>query len=305
MELISTKFLVLYFFILSGAYIHFRGRVRHSFMRQLFDHSTLMAPINFIMYCFSRVPAKPFLPLDNFPELKLLRDNWQLIRDEAQALADHGEIKASEKYNDIGFNSFFRKGWKRFYLKWYGTNLPSAQQACPKTLALLNQLPNIKAAMFASLPPGGELVRHRDPYAGSLRYHLGLVTPNSDECRIVVDGDSYFWRDGEDVLFDETYIHYAYNKTTHPRIILFCDVERPMRNKLAQGVNRFVSRTLMKASASPNSVNDQTGVINKLFKYVYVIRLLGKKIKAKNRKLYYLIKYVLFGSLLYLIFFRH
>ena len=29
--------------------------------------------------------------------------------------------------------------------------------------------------MFASLPPGGRLVQHRDPYAGSLRYHMGLL----------------------------------------------------------------------------------------------------------------------------------
>src|SRR5689334_24353903 len=37
-----------------------------------------------------------------------------------------------------------------------------------------------------SLPPGGKLVQHRDPYAGSLRYHLGLVTPKSPgECRII------------------------------------------------------------------------------------------------------------------------
>ena len=51
--------------------------------------------------------------------------------------------------------------------------------------------------MFANLPPGGKLVQHRDPYAGSLRYHLGLVVPKSPgECRIFIDGQSYSWRDG-------------------------------------------------------------------------------------------------------------
>ena len=50
---------------------------------------------------------------------------------------------------------------------------------------------------------------HRDPFAGSLRYHLGLVTPNSPECFIVVDGEKYYWKDGEAVMFDETYIHTA------------------------------------------------------------------------------------------------
>src|SRR3990167_9609541 len=199
-ELISIKFLILYIFILSACYVHFRGKVRHKFFRQLFDHSTLMAPVNAVMYLCSPVPAKPYLSVEDFPELKVLRENWQVFREEALALADQGYIKASDKYDDAGFNSFFRTGWKRFYLKWYGENHPSAKKLCPKTLALLNKVPSVKAAMFASLPPGSKLVKHRDPYAGSLRYHLGLITPNSDQCSIFVDGESYYWRDGEDIM---------------------------------------------------------------------------------------------------------
>ena len=35
------------------------------------------------------------------------------------------------------------------------------------------------------LPAGGKLTENFDPYPGSLPYHLGLVTPNSDACRIL------------------------------------------------------------------------------------------------------------------------
>ena len=73
------------------------------------------------------------------------------------------------------------------------------------------------------------LIPKLDPYAGSLRYHLGLVTPNDDACYIDVDGERHSWRDGQGVVFDETYIHEAYNQTTQNRIILFCDVERPLK----------------------------------------------------------------------------
>ncbi|MGK3430104.1 hypothetical protein ACSLO7_30610, partial [Klebsiella pneumoniae] len=38
------------------------------------------------------------------------------------------QIKAADKYNDAGFNSFFKTGWKRFYLKWYEDAHPSASQ---------------------------------------------------------------------------------------------------------------------------------------------------------------------------------
>lgn len=301
-NLFAPKFVFLYAFILSAVYIHFRGRVRHRFTRQLTDHSTFLAPYNALMYMFSGVPARPYLPLEDFPELKLLGDNWRTIRDEGLRLFDEGYIKAAAKYNDLGFNSFFRTGWKRFYLKWYDKTMPSAEALCPKTVALVKSLPHVHAAIFAVLPPGGRLVTHRDPFAGSLRYHLGLSTPNSPDCFIVVDGERYHWRDGEGVVFDETYIHYAENKTDQTRLILFCDVERPLTSRIVSAINRFTINHLVKATASQNVDTERVGVLNQVFAGAYRIRLIGKRIKAANRAVYYLIKYALIGALLYAIF---
>ncbi|KTD25119.1 MULTISPECIES: aspartyl/asparaginyl beta-hydroxylase domain-containing protein [Legionella] len=296
----KTLFFSSYFF--SIAYTHLRGKVRLKFLRQLTDHSSLMAPVNAIMYLFSSVPKTPFLDLADFPELKLLRDNWETIREEAESLYKEGYISASDKYDDIGFNSFFRRGWKRFYLKWYQEPMDSAQTLCPKTLKLIQQIPNINAAMFTLLPKNSFLFKHRDPYAGSLRYHLGLITPNSKECCIYVDGEPYFWQDGQDVLFDETYVHHAENNTSQDRIILFCDVQRPLNNALANRFNRFFSRTVMKAASSKNLPNERVGIINQLFTYIYQIRLVGKKLKNYNKNLYYIIKYALFISFIALFF---
>ena len=33
--------------------VHLRGRVRHSFWSQVFDHSGLLAPVNVFLYAFS------------------------------------------------------------------------------------------------------------------------------------------------------------------------------------------------------------------------------------------------------------
>ncbi len=290
-------------FIVAGIYVHHRGKVRHTFFRQLSDHSSFMAPINCFMYLFSAVPNKPYVPVESIPELKLLQENWQLLRDEGLALASNGDIKKSEKLDDIGFNSFFKTGWTRFYLKWYKDYLPSAKASCPQTLALLDRCPNIKAAMFVVLPPDATLVKHRDPYAGSLRYHLGLQTPNSEDCFIDVDGERYWWKDGEAVLFDETYIHYAKNTTQQDRLILFCDIERPMNNILATWVNKLFGRIVLAAASSPNAEGESTGVLNKAFHSLYQIRLIGKKLKVFNKTIYYIVKYLLFGGIFYLIFF--
>ena len=291
------KIFIVLLFAVSIAYVHFRGRVRHKITRQLGDHSSFLAPVNAFLYLFSKLPAKPYLPTEAFPELKPLQDNWQEIREEALQLLHVGEIKSSQNYDDVGFNSFFKSGWKRFYLKWYGESHPSAMKLCPRTTELLQSIGTVKAAMFATLPPGSKLVRHRDPYAGSYRYHLGLDTPNDEACFICVDGENYHWRNGEAVMFDETYIHYAANQTEHNRVILFCDVERPLKYRWATAFNRWFSTNVMAAAAAPNDAGDKTGGINRLFTRIYKIRERGKALKKRNRMRYYLEKWAVVAAL--------
>jgi len=299
--LLAPKFILLYLFIASAVYVHCRGRVRHGFFRQLTDHSSLMAPYNVLMYAFSAVPNRPYVDVARFPELAPLSANWQTIRAEALELLDKGRIRAAPTYNDLGFNSFFKTGWKRFYVKWYDEPLPSAKQLCPRTVELVQSIPGVNAAMFALLPPGSKLGAHRDPFAGSLRYHLGLVTPNADTCRIVVDGEPYFWRDGEPVMFDETFIHTAENRSDVDRLILFCDVERPLKSRIVRGVNHLMETTVIRASQTENAPGDRVGVLNHAFNAAYRVRLIGKAIKKKSRVVHYTLKWMILSGMLYLI----
>ncbi len=292
-SLLQVKFALVALFLASAAFVHFRGRVRHRFTRQLTDHSTFLAPYSAFVYLFSRVPSRPFFDPGGFPELADLAMNWQAIREEGLRLLDEGMVRASSGYNDLGFNSFFRTGWKRFYLKWYDDPLPSAERLCPRTVELLRRLPTVHGAMFALLPPGARLVRHRDPFAGSLRYHLGLRTANSDDCFIDVDGERCAWHDGEAMLFDETFIHYAENKTDVNRLILFCDVERPLKGRVPTAINRFVIHHLVKATATENLEGDRIGFANRAFGAVYQVRLAAKRLKKWNRNVYYGLKYAL------------
>jgi len=299
---LAPKFIVVYVFVASALFVHFRGRVRHTLVKQLTDHSTIMAPYNALMYLFSAVPPRPILDPRSIPELDVLRANWRTIRDEALALMDQGSIRAATGHNDLGFNSFFKNGWKRFYVKWYGAAMPSAIAACPRTVALVDSLPNVNAAMFALLPPGGKLNRHRDPFAGSLRYHLGLVTPNSDRCRIYVDGQPYAWRDGEDLLFDETFIHSAENETDVTRIILFCDVERPLRTPMMRGFNRLVSRHVMRAASTQNLETEPVGLLNRIYAMFGHSSDFLTRLKRRNRTAFRTVKYALIAALAYWIF---
>jgi beta-hydroxylase len=270
--------------------VHYRGRVRHTFWGQVFDHSGLLAPINVFLYAFSAVPNKPYIPVERFPELDTLRQHADVIRQEGLALMAHARMKSPDQKDDAGFNSFAKSGWKRFYLKWYGDAHPSALRLCPRTTELLRSIPSVSGAMFATLPPGAVLNPHRDPYAGSMRYHLGLVTPNDDACRIEVDGQAYSWRDGEGVVFDETFVHQAQNETDVERLILFCDVARPMRYDFADRFNQWFGRHVVAAASSPNDAGDRTGLINRLFFLSDRAGQWRRRFKAWNRGVYKLTK---------------
>jgi hypothetical protein len=76
----AVLFVLLYIFGACATVVHLRGRERG---RQIFDHSTLLASYNLLMYLFSAVSNRPILQPSEFPELKELRENWRTIRDEA------------------------------------------------------------------------------------------------------------------------------------------------------------------------------------------------------------------------------
>jgi beta-hydroxylase len=301
---LAIKLVVLALLAGCASYIHFRGRVRHGFVRQLTDHSTFLAPYNVLVTMFSAVPRRPIQEISDFPDLAPLRENWQTLREEAERLEEGGNIRPAAKHNDVAFNTFFRRGWTRFYVKWYGDPLPSAEELTPKAVALVKSITSVNAALFARLPPRGELGEHRDPFAGSLRYHLGLKTPNSDACRIYIDGTPYSWRDGEDIVFDETYIHSVRNDTDEARIILFCDVARPIRNPIMRAVNRFVTTNVVRITTAQNVDGERVGVVNRVSRHVYKIKMLLNDAKNANRRLYYATKYLIIAALVYLALFR-
>ena len=96
-NLLAPQLFILYALAGSALYVHFRGRERLRFGRQLLDHSTFIAPYNVLMYAFSGVPNQPVLPVETFPEFKKLSDNWETIRAEGLNLFDEGFIRAREQ----------------------------------------------------------------------------------------------------------------------------------------------------------------------------------------------------------------
>ncbi len=300
--------LVLLYSITCVIYVYrWRGQARYPSLSQYLRKSwPVFAPLNCLLYMATKAEARnAVLDAAYLKNIAVLRDNWQVIRDEALALQATGAFEAirtpgSVGYYDVGFRTFYKRGWSKFYLKWYGTSHNSALRLCPKTLALLNQVPGIQGAMFSILPAGAELSLHSDPMASSLRYHLGLDTPNCADCFINVDGMQCSWHNGKDFVFDETYPHYAKNNTAASRLILMCDVERPM-NGFGRAIN-LLYRVLIKGTLVPNPPEDKSGVFSNLFAALAPLRQSRLKLRTERRRLYNTLKLTLNTSLLAILF---
>jgi len=280
-----------------------RGNARYeSFGEYIRKGWPMFSPFNCLLYLFTRAKARPpIMDINDFPDLAVIQQNWETIRDEAFKLMQDGGFDSisdpdSASFYDIGFRTFYKYGWTKFYINWYGYTHESAKRTCPKTVELLSKVPSVNGAMFSILPPTGQLTRHLDPVACSLRYHLGLKTPNHDDCYISIDNQKYSWRDGEPLLFDVTFLHYAHNDADQPRLLLMCDIDRPM--SWFGHILNWPYKLLMRATVVPNTDEDKRGFANRVFSSMVPLLNKSKALKETNLAAYKILKWTVNTSLI-------
>ena len=98
-------------------------------------------------------------------------------------------------------------------------------------------------------------------------------------------------------------MHTAENRTPTTRIILLCDIERPLSNRVVRWINRVIGHGFVRAGASPNQVGDKQGFFSTLAEYFHKTQKLGRRVKNWNYPTYWIGKKLLLVGVLYLIFF--
>jgi beta-hydroxylase len=63
-------------------------------------------------------------------------------------------------------------------------------------------------------------------------------------------------------------------------------------------VNRWVSRHIINESARQNEEGERVGWLNRIFGSAYRVRLIGKRMKAWNKRVYCAVKYPVIGGIL-------
>ncbi len=168
-----------------------------------------------------------------FPALNAVTRHYASIRVEFEAVLRRGVPMPAYHEIDSGQQAISAvvnpdKKWNVFMLKVFGYEPAHARALCPETCRVLDSIPNLLEAFFSILEPGKSVPLHEGPYLGYLRYHLGLRVPKDDPPRIVVNGQPYTWKEGDAVLFDDSWPHEVVNRSNALRAVLIVDVLRPM-----------------------------------------------------------------------------
>ena len=199
----------------------------------------------------SQRPA--FFDIDaTYPALRLLDRNVAVIREELLAvLKDEARIP---RYHEISKAETYISGtvdpersWRVFMLAHVSGGIPTNQARCPRTSALLDEIPGLLQAFFSILDPGKSIPAHDGPYLGYLRYHLALLVPHVDPPSMRVKDQVHTWQEGRSILFDDSWNHQVYNTSPERRVVLIVDVVRPMAWRF-HAVNWLVTRILARYS---------------------------------------------------------
>jgi aspartate beta-hydroxylase/beta-hydroxylase len=183
------------------------------------------------------------------PPLRELERAYPQIRAELDALME--ERVAMPRYHDVNrpateISSTTPGNWNVYMLELLGRRPERNRARCPETCAALHRVPGVLQAFFSVLEAGKSVPLHDGPYIGYLRYHLALRVPKEDPPMIRVAGQPYVWKEGEAVMFDDSWPHEVINHSREPRVVLIVDVPRPLPT-----VPKLVNSALLWGIAGP------------------------------------------------------
>lgn len=179
-----------------------------------------------------------------YPELQVLVNQVEKIRAEVHQVQKWFQWPSDAK-NEQGMCSFLEGKWTIFPLYFpkveaksiripdlYQLELEQLLQDIPKhmpeTIALLKSLPLLKFAALSRLGPKSSLAPHRHTNPGSYIAHLGLEIPTGKSCGLKVASSVHHWKKAGDLaLFNDNFLHSAWNHSDQERLVLYLDLLRP------------------------------------------------------------------------------
>lgn len=194
------------------------------------------------------VPSRAVFEAREFDWVEGLEQLWPAIRREYEELASHPNLLPDIRDISVEQRPVIEaKRWTFYPLRLYGHDLTDHSSKCPITAKAIAMIPDCTTAFFSVLKPGAQIAPHRGAFKGYLRLHLGVVVPAQRErCGLRMEGGVYNWEEGRSLIFDDTFMHDAFNMADTERVVLYVDFIRPMPALLtvvSMGLTRLIGRS--------------------------------------------------------------
>jgi aspartyl/asparaginyl beta-hydroxylase (cupin superfamily) len=177
--------------------------------------------------------SMPWWDAKEFSAVSALKECYQVIRSEFLNLLLCGQLRLHPQSKGGPRLPISDGDWNIFEL--ISASQPSATSKllAPRTTQILMNLPEVTTnpnglAYFSVLSPGVHIATHCGPTNSRIRIHLGLLAPEGAVMR--VGNETRPWREGDCIVFDDSWEHEVFNRSEFVRAVLLFDVWHPDMN---------------------------------------------------------------------------
>lgn len=178
----------------------------------------LQKPVSY----FPDLKAQPVHSASDFPWMSNFTREFEAVKGELLDYSNKLTLEAQPQ----GLTDQGR--WSVLYFYSGGRPVEETVRACPRTAELLDSIPGAGEAghSYLSVLRGGtHIKRHFGPINTRLRCHLPLIVPEGP--RIRIGEEMQKWREGEFLVFDDSFDHEVWNDSDQERIVLIMDFWHP------------------------------------------------------------------------------
>jgi aspartyl/asparaginyl beta-hydroxylase (cupin superfamily) len=168
---------------------------------------------------FAGLEERPWLERGDLEAIAMLEGEWTTISDEVLAARAGG----FQRFND---GTPHEGDWNALYVRYGAKAVEVNRSLIPRTMEIVNALPRIGVmAMVSALNAGGHIAPHCGVHNLRITAHLGLEIP--DGCSFRVADEIRQWREGECLVFDDSFEHEVWNRGQGTRYVLLVDFWHP------------------------------------------------------------------------------
>ena len=187
-------------------------------------------------FYFPGLPQRQFYERDEFPWLPGIENAVPDMQAELRAVLAEGKdfapyVEANSDRPRAANPLINDPKWGAYYF-WRNGEIVSENAArCPVTMHALEHAPmplidqRSPIALWSLLKPDTHIQPHHGLLNTRLICHIPLIVP--DNCAIRVGNETRSWREGEALIFDDSFEHEAWNKSNNTRVILLFEIWRP------------------------------------------------------------------------------